>query len=152
MSNRIWSIAVGDYRAAPTFPYIFDPGLVNTGTNIPITGNWRPFTVDDSLGVLASGMTNTSTPSGAAPFTGYAPLVTGQILAANVNRMMFYIQNISPVSALYVNLGTGLVSTGSFSLILNPAPATGQGGQSFTNNYYRGAVWVSGAAAIAWEI
>jgi len=101
--------------------------------------------------VRSSSTAGNSTPSGAAPFNG-AGFFWGQALAANVNRAELFVQNIHTGASLYVNLGSVAASTGAFSMILNPSTQLNWGGTSWGSRSWRGAVQVSGAAWIAWEI
>lgn len=96
-------------------------------------------------------VSSNSTPSGVAPFIG-ATIQTGQILALNATRTMFFIQNIHTGTPLYVNFGSQAASTGSFSFILNPSATPGFGGSSFSDDHYRGPITVSGGAWTAWEL
>lgn len=92
-------------------------------------------------------------PSGGA-FTG-AALVTGLLLAQNLNRKSFFIQNNSTRSPLYVEFGQPPVSTGQYSFILNPSIANGFAGDSFFDSpaQYLGPISVSGDGQfISWEL
>ncbi len=101
--------------------------------------------------VRSSSTAGNSTPSGASPFNG-ATFFWGQALAANANRAELFVQNIHTGTPLYVNLGSVAASTGSFSMILNPSTQLNWGGTSWGSRSWRGAVQVSGAAWIAWEV
>lgn len=100
--------------------------------------------------VSTSAPTNT-VPYGAFPYTG-ASVFTGMPLNTNQGRSLFFIQNVSPNWPLFVNLAPSVPSSQAFSFVLNPAPATGQGGASFSDDHYKGPIFVSGAAAVIWEI
>lgn len=98
---------------------------------------------------LGASTVSNSTISGAAN-----TMVTGQILAANPNRIMWYVQNISPSSPLYVKYGAGAVGPANFNLLLHPF-TSGYAGNSWTDNdaRWRGAISASGQGQfIAWEL
>ena len=59
MSNRTYSQAFNDGKAAPSFQYIFDPNVLTTGSNGIITGAYRPFNINDVLSpnISVSGLT-----------------------------------------------------------------------------------------------
>lgn len=123
--------------------------VANGNSNTTITG----FNTGILLSVTppSSLTTSNSTPSGVAyPFTG-TNILTGQILPSNANRIMFFIQNTHTGVPLYVNLGNP-ASVTSFSMILNPSTVQGWAGSSFADDHYRGAVFVSGGSAIAWQM
>lgn len=131
--------------------------LMSTGGYIGITGIVTDQVTGWNTGIIVSfapvskTVSSNSTPSGVAPFTGSA-IATGQILALNATRTMFFIQNIHTGTPLYVNFGSQAASTGSFSFILNPSATQGFGGSSFSDDHYRGPITVSGGAWTAWEL
>jgi hypothetical protein len=107
----------------------------------------------DTVTVVQSGLSIVSytAPSGVAPFTAMNG-ITGMALTANSSRLTMFIQNIHTGLPLYVLLGTTTPGTGNFSMILNPSTIIGQGGDSFSDDHYRGQVNVSGGAWNAWQI
>lgn len=114
-----------------------------TGWNTGITVSTQPVTKTS---------TSNLAPSGATPWTSMSAYVTGQILAANSSRVMFFIQNIHTGIPLYVALSSNAANTGNFSFILNPSATPGYGGSSFADDHYRGPICVSGGAWNAWEM
>ncbi len=90
-------------------------------------------------------------PSGVAPWTS-ATTITGRILNANPNRVMFFIQNIHTGAPLYVALNGNAAHTGNFNFILNPSLSLGYGGSSFSDDHYRGAICVSGGGYTHYEL
>ncbi len=116
---------------------------VTPGVIIGVTGTVASYPT-------ASSNPSNKVPSGAFLFTG-AQMITGQALAANSVRNAFFIANISNYAPLYVLLGTGIVSTGSFSIILNPSQVAGYQGGSYSDDRYKGAVSVSGYNFNSWE-
>jgi len=124
---------------------------------IPISGNvvsqitgWNTGSVVTVAPRSSSVATNYG-PSGASPFSS-AAFFWGQALAANPARLECFLQNVHTGTPLYVNLGASAASTGSFSMILNPSTMLNWGGSSFGSSRYKGAIQVSGAAWVAWEI
>ncbi len=131
------------------FSGVTQANITNSVLTTQVTGfNTGAVVLTDVRSSLTAG---NSTPSGAAPFNG-GTFFWGQALAANANRAELFVQNISTGVPLYLNLGSVAASTGSFSMILNPSTQLNWGGTSWGSRSWRGAVQVSGAAWIAWEI
>jgi hypothetical protein len=96
-----------------------------------------------------SSVVSNSTISGSFAATA---LQTGIALPANTGRKNWFVQNTSNTNPLYVRFSASAASTGNFNLILNPSSSAGQGGGSFTDSSYMGAVSVSGTSLIIWEL
>lgn len=79
-------------------------------------------------------------------------LQTGLALYSNSARKFWYIQNTSSTAPLYVRLSSSPASASLFNFILNQSSASGQGGQSFSDDRYIGDVSVSGRSFIVWEL
>lgn len=118
-------------------------------TTTQITGWNTGFTV--TVQPASSPTTSASSPSGTAPFTALVG-ITGIALNANPNRIMCFVQNIHTGLPLYVQLGAGTAGTGNFSMILNPSANLGWGGDSWSDDHFRGRISCSGGAWNVFEL
>lgn len=104
MSNRTYSQAFNDGKAAPSFQYLFDPNILTTGQYGIITGGFRPFAISDVASVSVSGL---SVSVNSVAITGN-PVVT-----LTGNQQVIINNNIIPISGIVQPIFTGNVFTQS---------------------------------------
>ena len=148
-----------DYSAPPngvknvSALYAWDQAAIITGAENPQTGAWSSLQMNPngSLEVGGSQSSVVSNSSASGSF-GSNTLQTGIALQANNARKLWYIQNTSSASILYVRLSSSPASSGNFNIVLNHNVNAGHAGERFSNDNYVGAVSVSGGSFIAWEL
>lgn len=153
INGAVW-VTGGIVQTTGSFQILNTSPIAVTGTNTNTITGWNTGNLVQTHYQTAAVTTN-SIISGTSPWTGTSTAVyvfTGQVFAANPNRVKFFIQNIHTGMPLYVNLGTAAASTGSFSFILNPSTVQYWAGASASEDSYRGAVCASGGGWTAWEL
>ena len=146
--------------------------LVNlSGTSVTATFTGGPVIVTNTAPIAVSGVFSASVgniavtggsitanwPTSTAVSTSTPSTSNGQVLAQNLNRRSWFIQNVATGSApLFVNFG-GAASTQAYSMILKGTSTlyAGDGGMFLDDGArWRGSVFVSGQFTnyIAWEL